>query len=48
MVHPDLLLAEEFAYKPSGLVLQNLKTENEGANYEAAEFTIKNHSISFM
>jgi len=47
MVHPDLLLAEELVYKPSGLVLQNLKTENESADYGAAEFTIKNHFIKF-
>ena len=45
--HPDLLLAEELVYKPSGLILQNLKTENESADYGAAEFTINNHSIKF-
>lgn len=45
--HPDLLLAEELVYKPSGLILQNLKTENESADYGAAEFTIKNHFIKF-
>ncbi len=46
MVHPDLLLAEKF-YKPSGLVLQNLKTEDESADYGASEFRIKNQSIKF-
>ena len=46
-VHPDLLLAEELIYKPSGLVLENLKIEDEGVDYGAAEFTINNHSIKF-
>lgn len=47
MVHPDLLLAEELVYKPSGLVLQNLKTEDESTDYGASEFTINNHFIKF-
>jgi hypothetical protein len=45
--HPDLLLAEDLIYKPSGLILENLKTEDESANYGAAEFTIKNRSVKF-
>lgn len=47
MLHPDLLLAEDLGYKPSGLILQNLKIENESADYGAAEFTINHHSIKF-
>ena len=47
MVHPDLLLAEELGYKPSGLVVQNLKIEDESADYGASGFTINNHSIKF-
>ncbi len=45
--HPDLLLADNLIYKPSGLALQNLKTEDESADYGAAEFTINNHAIKF-
>lgn len=45
--HPDLLLAEELVYKPSGLVLENLKIEGESEEYGAAEFTINNQSIKF-
>lgn len=45
--HPDLLLAEDLIYKPSGLILQNLKAEDESADYGASEFTIKNHSVKF-
>lgn len=47
IVHPDFLLAEDLIYKPSGLIIQNLKTEDESADYGAAEFTIKNRSIKF-
>ena len=47
MAHPDLLLTEELFYKPSGLVLQNLKAEDESADYGASEFTINSHSIKF-
>ena len=47
IAHTDLLLTEELVYKPSGLILQNLKIENESADYEASEFTINNHSIKF-
>jgi len=45
--HPDLLLAEDLIYKPFGLILQNLKVEDESADYGASEFTIKNHSVKF-
>ena len=45
--HPDLLLAEDLFYKPSGLILQNLKTEDESADYGASEFTIMNRSVKF-
>lgn len=47
MIHPDLLLAEELLYTPSGLLLQNLKAEDESAEYGASEFTLNNHSIKF-
>lgn len=46
-VHPDLLSAEDLIYKPSGLILQNLKIEDESEDYGAAEFTINHHSIKF-
>ena len=46
-IHPDLLLAEDLVYKPSGLVIKSLKIEDESEDYGAAEFTINNHSIKF-
>lgn len=46
-VHPDLLSAEGLIYKPSGLILQNLKIEDESDDYGAAEFTINHHSVKF-
>lgn len=46
-LHPDLLLAEDIVYKPSGFVLQNFKIENESADYGASEFIIKNRSVKF-
>jgi hypothetical protein len=38
--HSDLLLIERLICKPSGWVVQNLKAEEESADYGAAEFTI--------
>lgn len=46
-IHPDLILAEDLFYKPSGLLLKDLKIEDESADYGAAEFTINNHFIKF-
>lgn len=45
-VYPNLLLVEEF-YKSSGLVFQNLKAEDESADYGASEFTINNQFVKF-
>ena len=36
-VHPDLLLAEDIIYKPFGLILQNLKIEDDSAGYGASD-----------
>jgi hypothetical protein len=47
MSHQDLLLAEDLVYKPSGLIIQNLKIEDESADYGASEFTIKNCFVKF-
>lgn len=47
MPHPDLLLAEDLIYKPSGLILQNVKIEDESEEYGAAEFSINHHSVKF-
>lgn len=47
MLHPDLLLTEDLVYRSSGLILQDLKIEDESADYGASEFTIKNHSVKF-
>lgn len=46
-VHSDLLSAEDLIYKPSGLILQNLKIEDESEDYGAAEFSINHHSVKF-
>lgn len=46
-VHPDLLSAEDLIYKPSGLILQNVKIEDESEDYGAAEFSINHHSVKF-
>lgn len=45
--HSDLLLAEDLIYKPSGLVLENLKIEAESEDYGAAEFTLNNRFVKF-
>lgn len=45
--HPDLLLAEDLIYKPSGLTLKNLKIDDESDEYGACEFTLNNHFIKF-
>lgn len=45
--HPDLVLAENYFYKQSELFLQNLKIEDESADYGASEFTIMNRMIKF-
>lgn len=45
--HPDLLIANDFVYKPSGLVLENLNIEDESEDYGAAEFTLNKHSVKF-
>lgn len=47
IAHPDLLLAQDLVYKPSGLILQNLKIEDESVDYGASEFTIMNRSVKF-
>lgn len=46
-VHPDLQSAEDLIYKPSGLILQNVKIEDEIEDYGAAEFSINHHSVKF-
>jgi hypothetical protein len=46
-VHPDLLLTEDSVYKPSKLILENLRIEDESEDYGAAEFTLNNHFIKF-
>lgn len=46
-VPSDLLLAKDLIYKPSGLVLENLKIEDESGDYGALQFNINNHLIKF-
>lgn len=47
IAHPDLVLAEGLIYKPSKLILENLRIEDESEDYGAAEFTLNNRSIKF-
>lgn len=42
-----MLLAQRLVYEPIGLVIQNLKLENESADYGAAEFEMNNRHIKF-
>lgn len=46
-LHSDLLLAEDLFYKPSGLIIRDLKSEAESEEYGASEFTLNNHLIKF-
>lgn len=46
-VHLDLLSAGDLIYKPSGLILQNLKIDDESEDDGAAEFSINHHSVKF-
>lgn len=46
-IHPDLLLAEKLIYRPCGLTINNVKVENESAEYGACGFTIEKSSIKF-
>lgn len=46
-VHKDLLLVEDLIYKPSALILQNLKLDDESEDYGAAEFTLNKRPVKF-
>ena len=46
-IHPDLILAEQLAYRPLDLVLENIKIEVESEEYGASEFTINKSLIKF-
>lgn len=46
-MHKDLLLTQDLVYKPAGLTIENLKIEDESAEYGASEFTIKGRSVKF-
>ncbi len=43
----DLLWVEKLIYQPMGLVIQNLKIEDESADYGAADFEINQRRIKF-
>lgn len=45
--HADLLWVEKHVYKPMGLAIQNLKIEDESADYGAANFEINQRRIKF-
>ena len=47
IIHPDLILAQEFAYEPSGLAYKNLSKEAESEEYGAFVFEINNRRIKF-
>jgi hypothetical protein len=46
-LHPDLLNAQERAYKPSGLIIKNVIKEMESQEYGACEFTIGHRRVKF-
>lgn len=46
-VHPDLRLAQQFAYGPSGLNATNIKREEESAEYGAFEFDLNGRHCKF-
>ena len=46
-VHPDLLLMQKLFYEPTGLTIQNLRAEDESADYGAAEFESNHRKIKF-
>lgn len=46
-VHPDLCLAQQFTYGPSGLNATNIKKEEESADYGAFEFDLNRRHCKF-
>ena len=46
-VHQDLLIAQEYAYKPSGLAIQSFIKEGEGQEYNAAGFDLNGMGVKF-
>jgi hypothetical protein len=47
MTHQDLLFAQEFVYKPSGLAFSNLVLERESKEYGASTFELNGIRITF-
>ncbi|MBS1986914.1 MepB family protein [Candidatus Dependentiae bacterium] len=46
-IHPDLLIASQIAYEPSGFILNALEQSIESKEYGACTFTINNQVITF-
>ncbi len=46
-IHPDLYLAQQLAYEPSGLKATNIKKEEEGADYGAFDFNLGGRNCKF-
>ncbi len=46
-IHPDLLLAQEFAYEPIGLIYSKLVPEAESQEYGACTFEMNKRTIKF-
>lgn len=46
-VHPDLIIAQKYAYAPIGLLYKQLVIEKEGQEYGACEFLLNNHIVKF-
>jgi|SRR5271154_3334513 len=47
MIHPDLILAQELAYKPNGLQSDAIEQETESKEYGACTFTMSHRIIKF-
>ena len=46
-IHPDLLIAQQIAYKPSGLICRNLVNGVESQDYAACTFEMNKRQIHF-
>ena len=45
--HPDLSLASQLAYKPSGLLIENIQADKESADYGACDFDLSGKRCKF-
>jgi hypothetical protein len=46
-IHPDLIIAQEYAYKPNSFISSAIRKEDESKEYSACEFELNNKRIKF-